>query len=196
MNMMSPETYRLLHLLTNIRNCCLLLQSCRICNFPFSSNFAPLTSPNYVVSGANAPFSSPLLRTRWRPAEKQGCPTTVPALSTPNLCPKVAFTRCPSRSGAPGGVTANLFYIKFSQHNNKRLKVLFIATCFDSTESSSRYDWNDMCSQDTHAHFGIPKGLLICFRKGYLLIYNCNKLRGLNPRANYTDRAAAAGRRS
>ena len=37
-------------------------------------------------------------------------------------------------------VLNNLFYIHFSQHDNKRLQVLFIATSFDSTESSSGYD--------------------------------------------------------
>ena len=39
----------------------------------------------------------------------------------------------------------------------KNITGLFIATCFDSTESSSGYDWNHKCSQRTRAHFGIPK---------------------------------------
>jgi hypothetical protein len=30
----------------------------------------------------------------------------------------------------------------------------------------------------------------------YRMVYHTNKLRGLSPRTNYTDRAAAAGRRS
>jgi len=53
---------------------------------------------------------------------------------------------------------------------------LFIATCFDSTESSLGYDWNHMCSQGTRTHFGIPKRLTRFFfpEKGYLIVYNCN----------------------
>jgi len=64
---------------------------------------------------------------------------------------------------------------------------LFIATCFDPTESSSGYDWNHMCSQGIHSrassgydwnymcsqgihvHFGIPKRLTHLFQKGFLI---------------------------
>jgi len=61
-------------------------------------------------------------------------------------------------------VLNNLFYVRFSQHNNKRLQVLFIGTCFDSNESSSGYDWNHMCSQLFTRILGSQKGLHICFR--------------------------------
>ena len=42
----------------------------------------------------------------------------------------------------------------------------------------------------------LPKVTLQCTAKFFHAFLHNKKLRGLSPRANYTDRAAAAGRRS
>ena len=51
---------------------------------------------------------------------------------------------------------------------------MFIATCFDSTESSSGLI-GTICVHKVLAHIlGSQKCLRICLRKDYLIVYNCN----------------------
>jgi hypothetical protein len=101
-------------LFTNIRNRCLLLQSCRIYNFLFSSNFAPPPpATKFCCSLGERPTCFALVTDPMMTATvtRSDAGLSYDSLRTQhsNLLPKVrlAFTRRPSRSGAPGGVAAN-----------------------------------------------------------------------------------------